>query len=70
MTPEAFRAQIAGLTAQLAGRPLDSALDTWLNQTHGTTSATYAGLKAACEAAEASSVGIARASAPRRRSRL
>ncbi len=50
MTPEAFRAQIAGLTAQLAGRPLDSALDTWLNQTHGTTSATYAGLKAACEA--------------------
>jgi Domain of unknown function (DUF4863) len=34
----------------LAGRPLDAALDTWLNQQHGAGSATYAALKTACEA--------------------
>jgi hypothetical protein len=50
MSPDAFRAQIAELTAQLAGRPLDGALDDWLNHEHGAGSATYAGLKAACEA--------------------
>jgi len=48
-TPEAFRTQIAGLTAQLAGRPLDADLDAWLNREHGAGSATYAGLKAACQ---------------------
>lgn len=50
MTPDKFRAQIAGLTAQLAGRPIDAALDAWLNQEHGVASATYAELKASCEA--------------------
>jgi hypothetical protein len=48
-TPEAFRAQIAGLTAQLTGRPLDADLDAWLNREHGAASATYASLKAACQ---------------------
>jgi hypothetical protein len=50
MTPTEFRARIAGLTAQLAGRPLDGELDAWLNREHGAGSATYRDLKAACEA--------------------
>lgn len=50
MTPDKFRAQIAGLTAQLAGRTLDAELDAWLNREHGAGSATYAELKASCEA--------------------
>jgi hypothetical protein len=50
MTPDKFRAQIAGLTAQLAGRPIDADLDAWLNREHGAGSATYAALKASCEA--------------------
>jgi hypothetical protein len=49
MTPEQFRTQIAALTAQIAGRPLDATLDDWLNTTHGAGSATYAALKASCE---------------------
>ncbi len=53
MTPEAFRQQIASLTAQLAGRPIDDALDTWLNQEHGAGSATYQALRASCEAGTA-----------------
>ena len=50
MTPDKFRAQIAALTAQLAGRPIDAELDAWLNREHGATSTTYAALKASCEA--------------------
>jgi hypothetical protein len=50
VTPEVFHHQIAELTAQLAGRPLDAALDAWLNQHHGPHSATYARIKASCEA--------------------
>jgi hypothetical protein len=50
MTPDTFRAQIAALTAQIAGRPLNAALDAWLNAEHGAGSATYAELKASCEA--------------------
>jgi hypothetical protein len=49
MTPEQFRTQIAALTAQIAGRPLDGTLDDWLNTTHGAGSATYAALKTSCE---------------------
>ncbi|HET9822638.1 MAG TPA: DUF4863 family protein [Burkholderiaceae bacterium] len=49
-TPESFRAQIASLTTQLAGRPLDAALDAWLNAAHGAGSATYREFKAACQA--------------------
>jgi hypothetical protein len=50
ITPDDFRAQIAALTAQIVGRPLDSALDAWLNAEHGAGSASYAALKASCEA--------------------
>lgn len=50
VTPESFRQQIATLTAQLAGRTLDSALDAWLNHEHGPGSATFKALTAACEA--------------------
>jgi hypothetical protein len=50
MTPDKFRAQIAALAAQIAGRPLNAALDDWLNREHGAGSATYADLKASCEA--------------------
>ena len=50
MTPTEFRTQIAALTAQLAGRPLDAELDAWLNREHGAGSTTYRDLKAACEA--------------------
>ena len=49
-TPEDFRTQLAGLTARLAGRPLDAALDAWLNAEVGPDSADYAALKASCEA--------------------
>lgn len=49
MTLDKFRAQIAALTAQLAGRAIDAELDTWLNREHGAGSATYAALKASCE---------------------
>ncbi len=50
MTPQDFQAELSLLTAQLAGRPLDAALDTWLNAEHGAASATYARLKVACQA--------------------
>lgn len=49
VTPETFRAQIAALTTQLAGRPLDADLDAWLNAEHGAGSASYQALKSACE---------------------
>jgi hypothetical protein len=50
MTPDTFRAQIAALAAQIAGRPLNAALDDWLNAEHGAGSTTFAQLKASCEA--------------------
>ena len=31
---EAFHQLIAGLAAEIAGRPLDEQLDQWLNATH------------------------------------
>ena len=49
MSAEHFRAQIVELSAAIAGRPVDAALDAWLNAEHGAGSATYAALKAACE---------------------
>jgi hypothetical protein len=48
-TPESFRAEIAALTAQLAGRALDADLDAWLNREHGPGSATFDRLKQSCE---------------------
>ena len=52
-TPASFKAALATLTTQLAGRPLDAALDDWLNREHGPTSATYTNLKAHCQAGAA-----------------
>jgi hypothetical protein len=49
MSAEHFRAQIVALSAAIAGRPVDAALDAWLNAEHGTQSPTYAALKASCE---------------------
>jgi hypothetical protein len=48
VTPESFKARIAALTAQLAGRPIDDALDAWLNEHHGAGSPTYDRLEADC----------------------
>lgn len=48
MSSTEFREQITQLTAQLAGRPLDANLDTWLNAEHGIESTTYQQLKQAC----------------------
>ena len=50
VTPETFKAQLAALTAQIVGRPLDSELDDWLNATHGAASPTFAGLEASARA--------------------
>jgi Domain of unknown function (DUF4863) len=50
MQAEKFKEQIAELTVQIAGRPLDAALDTWLNTEHGVGTVTYEQLKASCQA--------------------
>jgi len=50
MTPAEFRSEIAALTQQLAGRPLDAALDAWLNAEVGPGTGTCTRLKAACQA--------------------
>ena len=49
MSPNEFREQVASLTAALAGRPLDAALDAWLNAEHGPSSGTNARLKQGCQ---------------------
>ena len=46
---QAFHALIADLTAQIDGRPLDAALDQWLNAAHGAGSTTYEQLRSACQ---------------------
>ncbi|HJV97373.1 MAG TPA: DUF4863 family protein [Albitalea sp.] len=48
MSPDEFRTQIAELTTQLAGRPLDAELDTWLNREHGAASPTFRALAESC----------------------
>ena len=53
LTPEQFRVEIAALTSRLAGRPIDAALDAWLNREHAPGSAVYEALKAGCEAGTA-----------------
>lgn len=40
---------MSSFTAALAGRPLNSDLQTWLNTEHGATSASFAQLRQACE---------------------
>lgn len=49
MTPEQFKQTLAGLTAQLQGRPLDADLGRWLNAEHGPSSPLYQTLKSACQ---------------------
>lgn len=49
MTQEQFKQALASLTTQIHGRPLDEALEQWLNTQHGTASATYQSLKKACQ---------------------
>ena len=50
MTPDTFRQQVAALTVRIAGRPLDAALDAWLNAECGPDSAVYRELSASCQA--------------------
>ena len=50
MTPTDLHQALAPLTAQLAGRPLDQALDDWLNAEAGPGSARYEAIAAACRA--------------------
>lgn len=49
-TPQSLHAEVARLTAQIAGRPVDGALQDWLNAAHGRGSDTYRRLKESCEA--------------------
>ncbi len=49
MSPTEFRDLVAQTTARIAGRPLDAALDAWLNTEIGAGSPAYAALKAACQ---------------------
>jgi len=49
-TPEQLRTLVSNITAQIAGRRLDSDLETWLNAGHGSGTATFTALKAACQA--------------------
>ena len=48
MSKESFHQLVAGLTAEIAGRPLDQELDAWLNARHGAATASYKALKQAC----------------------
>lgn len=44
-----FKEQIANLTVQIKGRPLNADLDRWLNVQYGAGSSTYEQLKASCQ---------------------
>ncbi|MDD0840061.1 DUF4863 family protein [Curvibacter sp. HBC61] len=48
MSQNTFRQNLARLTAQIGQRPLDAALDQWLNAEHGVHSASYQALRADC----------------------
>lgn len=47
--PQAFQNLIAGLTSEIAGRPLDAGLANYLNQNHGPDSDSYRALFDACQ---------------------
>jgi hypothetical protein len=47
-TKQQFHGRLAALTAQIAGRPLDGALDRWLNTAYGADSTGYADLRDSC----------------------
>ena len=46
---ERFKHRLAAVTAQIHNRPINAALDAWLNTHLGADSATYRELKASCE---------------------
>ncbi|EIF30436.1 hypothetical protein BCh11DRAFT_05926 [Burkholderia sp. Ch1-1] len=48
MSPHEFQRLIAGVTEQLAGRPLDGKLAVWLNDTYPVDGDTFRELAAAC----------------------
>lgn len=48
-TPESLHRHIAAVTARLAGRPLDTDLQAWLNDEFGVGSAAFAALKSTCD---------------------
>lgn len=50
MSPQDFERLIAGVTGQIAARPLDDALDAWLNATWPIGSHTFEALAEACRA--------------------
>jgi hypothetical protein len=50
ISPETFHTQLAEITEQIAGRPVDAELQKWLNATHGCGSPAYEGLKESCQA--------------------
>ena len=43
-----FRELVAGIAGQIAAKPLDASLDSWLNDRHGAGSPTYEAIKKAC----------------------
>jgi hypothetical protein len=47
-TPELLRRQIARVTEQIAGKPLDQTLEAWLNDKVGVGTAVYGAIKQAC----------------------
>jgi len=47
-SPETFRRDLAALTAELAGRPIDGALQDWLSKSHGVGSPMYEALATSC----------------------
>ncbi len=49
MNPDAFKALLQKITSAIGSRPVDEALQTWLNAEHGAASPLYQQLKAACE---------------------
>ena len=53
MTKEAFQQLIAELTRELQGKPVDTALEQWLNNEHGPGSDWYERTTAACRQAVA-----------------
>src|SRR6478609_7778535 len=48
LSKESFHQLVAGLTGEIAGRPLDAELDAWLNTRHGAGTASFETLKQAC----------------------
>jgi hypothetical protein len=48
MSKETFHQLVAEVATQIAGRPLDSELDRWLNTHHGAGTPTFDNLKQAC----------------------